>query len=538
MKITTIISIAFTMVIGMGLVSCQKGDLTANPNAAPITAITPSLIINHLTANLIRNEEMPFGDVNKSNQFQISNYSKYWGNNEYSWSYSAHSYDILSYAVQLEKQASKQLGNTTNKYFALAKFFRAYSAIWLTQRVGDIPMLQAGNIDNLTPAFDSQHDVYKRSLMLLDSANMMFNNLFAAANPLKPGDVFDGGDIFGFTNLKWQKLINSYKLRILISLSKRADDNADLNIKTQFATIIADAVKYPIMASNSDNMVYKYNAVNLYPIFQSGSSSYNNFMNVGKTVLDITTANKDPRTFIYATPASAQIAAGKTISDFTAYVGSDPKTALSDLQKSSDGGNLSFFNASRYLGSNTGATAEPFIFIGYPELCFNIAEGINRGWAATTDAKSYYDKGIASSFTNFGLNVNQNSSIVISNLLGASWYSDIVKSTVTTDNATFLTNVTYNVASSSAALTQILQQKYVAFFMNSGWEAFYNYRRTGVPVFSQGGPGTGTANSLIPRRWLYPIDEINYNNANYKTALTAQFDAGADNVTKDTWLTK
>jgi len=59
---------------------------------------------------------------------------------------------------------------------------------------------------------------------------------------------------------------------------------------------------------------------------------------------------------------------------------------------------------------------------------------------------------------------------------------------VTTDNATFLTNVAYNVASSSTALTQILQQKYVAFFMNSGWEAFYNYRRTGVPVFSQAGP--------------------------------------------------
>ncbi len=534
-------TVALGAAISLVATSCQKGDLLSNPNAATeSTAIPVSLILNHVTANFIRGEELPFnGDQNGANnafkmdQYQVANYSKYWGNNEYSWSYSGHSYEILKYAIKLEDQSKLQLGNTTNKYFAVAKFLRAYSAIWLSQRVGDIPMAQAGNIAYPTPVFDTQKDVYKNSLTLLEDANTMFTALNNASNS---NTAFDGGDIFNLTNLQWQKLINTYHLRVLISLSKRADDNADLNIKAQFAAIVTNPTKYPIMTANSDNMVYKFNSVNQYPNFQQGNTPYNNFMDVSKTVLDITTANKDPRTYVIATPAPKQIAApiSKPISDFTAYVGADPKLSLSDIQTASDGGNLSYFNALRYFGSNTGATAEPFIFIGYPELCFNIAEGINRGWATTltaTDAKSWYDKGIAASFSNFGLNVTSNSTVTISNLAVTG------QGTVTTDNATFLANVAYNTGSASTALTQILQQKYIAMFMNSGYEAFFNYRRTGVPSFSQSGPGTGTANGLIPKRWLYPIDEINYNNANYKTSIGSQY-GGVDDVTKDTWLTK
>ncbi|TDO20198.1 SusD/RagB family nutrient-binding outer membrane lipoprotein [Pedobacter duraquae] len=518
-----------SLVLIFSVSSCQKGDLINDPNAVNSNALVPvSLILNHLTATFIRTEEFPFGTVNKTNQFQVSNYDKYWGTNEYNYSYSTHSYDILKYAVQLEVQAATQVG-PNSKYAAVAKFFRAYSAIWLAQRVGDIPMTQAGDPSFITPAFDTQHDVYKNSLKLLEDANAIFNTAIA---PATQNTVFNTGDIFGFTNLQWQKLINTYRLRVLLSLSKRADDNADLNVKTQFATIVNNPATNPIMTSNSDNMVYKFTAITLYPIFATGNSSYNNFMNVGKTVLDITTASKDPRTFLMATPITGTTATNA--GDFSRYVGADPGTALATLQNTAATGIYSFFNAKRYLGSNTGSTAEPFIFIGYPELCFNIAEGINRGWApalAATDAKSYYDKGIAASFANFGLNVATNSSVNISDVGGAT------VGTTTTDNATFLANVAYNTATPATALTQILSQKYVAFFMNSGYEAFFNYRRTGLPNFSKGGVGIGTAGGALPRRWLYPLAEINNNSANYKAAISSQF-GGSEDIFKDTWLTK
>ena len=108
--------------------------------------------------------------------------------------------------------------------------------------------------------------------------------------------------------------------------------------------------------------------------------------------------------------------------------------------------------------------------------------------------------------------------------------------TVSVSNFLSNPNIVY-AGDNAAGLTQILQQKYVAFWQNSGWEAYYNWRRTGVPTFSQGGPGIGTPNNQIPIRWLYPTDEQVYNTTNYQAALSSQF-GGTDDITKTMWLTK
>ena len=81
----------------------------------------------------------------------------------------------------------------------------------------------------------------------------------------------------------------------------------------------------------------------------------------------------------------------------------------------------------------------------------------------------------------------------------------------------------------------ILIQKYLAYFNNSGWESFYNIRRTGVPVLSVG-PGNGN-NNMIPTRWQYPQAEYQYNQANVKAAIQQQF-AGADDRNGVLWINK
>ncbi len=78
-------------------------------------------------------------------------------------------------------------------------------------------------------------------------------------------------------------------------------------------------------------------------------------------------------------------------------------------------------------------------------------------------------------------------------------------------------------------------QKYLAFFQNSGWEAYYNYRRTGVPAFD-GGTGIGN-NGIIPKRWAYPTDEQNTNAGNWQSALQAQ-GFNTDNINDAMWLIK
>ncbi|MEI9955507.1 MAG: hypothetical protein WDM90_04170 [Ferruginibacter sp.] len=110
--------------------SCQKGDLLTNPNVAAESSTVPaSLILNNLTSNLMREEEPVISTVYRYNQNIVSNYPYYFGSNSYNWSNTSHTFDMLRYCSKLEEQAQKQYGNTTNVYFALSKFFRAYAFI-------------------------------------------------------------------------------------------------------------------------------------------------------------------------------------------------------------------------------------------------------------------------------------------------------------------------------------------------------------------------------------------------------------------------
>ena len=542
MKIKSFISVCLIILAtAVTNTSCKKDGLENNPNiASSVSTIPVSLILNNITSNMIKNanpvsnSEEAWSNVQRLNQYYVANYSYYWGTNFYNWSNSDHQYEMLKNAVKLEEQAQKQFGNNTNVYFAVSKFIRAYSSIWLAQRVGDIPMTEAGDPTNLIPKYDTQKDVYKNSLKLLDDANAIFSSKISPVNSNVKLDA--AGDIFGLTNLQWQKLINTYKLRLLISLSKRAVDNTDLNIPAQFAAIVNNPAQYPIMASNSDNMKYVYNAAtNQYPIIRTGNINYNNYTNICKTYLDITTANQDPRTFIAATPAPNQIKSiangglGKSISDFTAYVGADINISQSAMLTDATNGKYSYGNYLRYYTSAAGANCEPYVLIGYPEMCFNIAEGINRGWAVGS-AATWYNNGIAASLNLYGLTNGQ--TFTIGDLTGT------VLGTVTINTTQFLSNPNVVYAGDNATgLAQILAQKYVAMFNNSASEAYYNWRRTGIPAFPQGGVGIGTPNNQIPRRWQYPQLEISYNTTNYQAAIQSQY-GGTDDVTKDSWLTK
>ena len=256
-------------------------------------------------------------------------------------------------------------------------------------------------------------------------------------------------------------------------------------------------------------------------------------------MLDLTTETLDPRTFVFATPAPAAYkVAGKAIDDFSSYVGASTNTTQAALNAGTDTkgtsdedkGAYSYINYKRYFSSQDGSTAEPYILMGYAEMCFNIAEGINRGWA-TGDAASWYQKGIEASLDVYGL--SDGAALVVGDRLGNTL------GTVTVNTSQFLNHpsVVYQ-GNNEAGLEQILNQKYLAMFNNSGYEGFYNWLRTGYPsTFQEGGSGIGTADNKISRRWMYPQNEISYNNANYQQAIQSQY-GGKDDVTQNTWLFK
>jgi len=193
-------------------------------------------------------------------------------------------------------------------------------------------------------------------------------------------------------------------------------------------------------------------------------------------------------------------------------------------------GAYSFQSRSRYYSNYSG---ENVFIVGYPEMCFNIAEGINRGWA-TGNAESWYQKGIKASMEFYGIKEGPNA--MRYSKTGGRDAADFVTYNVDFSFDSYYAQplVRYN-GNTSAGLEQIITQKYLAFFMNSGSEAYFNFRRTGFPKFLT---GVGTGNSgRIAVRWQYPTSERTYNPDNYKTAIDRQF-SGKDDINDAIWISK
>lgn len=512
----------------------QFEEFTVNPNVAGEESnMPPSYLLGRVLFEMFNGGgvadnrpgsvyEGPWNYLARINQYTAGNNNNYGGSNFYTWTSSATMYNQIKNINKMEEQAARISGTQQTSYSALGKFLRAYSYIWYTQRVGDIPMYEAGKgLETLKPQFDTQQDVYAQCLTLLDEANAEIAALIPTITTATniDGDIFYGNDL-----KKWQKAINTYKLRVLISLSKRADDAPELSIKERFREVIENPSVYPIFSNNADNLQFKFNAqYNQYPTFYI--TLYADQLNIGKTFLDLTTAVSDPRTFIAATPAPAEIKAGKTISDFSAYVGADNGKSQSDLVIEALAGKYSYGNYIRYLNTNVLNNApEPYILVGYSEMCFNVAEAIHRGWL-DGDAGEFYLKGIQASLGFYGL--SDGTILPIGDAFGKPYGN------VTVSVADFLNHpeVVYK-GDTPDGLEQILQQKYVSMFQNSGWEPFYNQRRTGIPSFSEG-PGIN-ASQKIPKRWKYPSDETKNNPENAEEAIQRQF-GGEDDLNGLIW---
>jgi Starch-binding associating with outer membrane len=495
----TIIALVFT--------SCKDkfDEYAVNPNA-PVQA-PAGLVLNKLMTDLYNNgggnDQRPWGDASKYSQFWCVNYN-YYGNQDYGWTTTNLDFGTLYDVTKMEDEAKRNGAKDVNPYAALGKFFRAYFFVNMANRVGDVPMSEALKASSsvFKPKYDNQKDIFVQALKWLDEANSDLATLIGAGDKSLLGDFYFQNDLN-----KWRKIVNAYQLRTLIALSKRADTEGDMQIKQRFAAIISDAAKFPILTGMSDNLQYAYNSVqNKYPTNPDNFGFDATRNNMAETYIKTLTDLKDPRVFVVAEPADSMLRKGFKATDFEAYVGASSGEGLDDMSAKANKGMYSFINRKRYY---SGYTAEPAILIGYVEQCFNIAEAINRGWI-TGNAEDFYKKGITASIKFYGI------------------------SDANTEGYITQTDCKYK-GNNADGLKQILTQKYLGFFQNSGWEAFYNQRRTGVPTFSV---GAGNINSnRIPKRWQYPISERNNNSDSYKTAIDRQF-AGKDDTNMDMWLIK
>ncbi|WP_442588772.1 SusD/RagB family nutrient-binding outer membrane lipoprotein [Pedobacter sp. AW31-3R] len=471
----------------LSLAGCKKfSEFQVDPNKS--TVAPPQLLLSAVSQQAFDSSSLDVALASRQMAFtdNVSNF-QYYG-------WTRGTFDVYNNLRQVIKMEEAAVSYNRPEYIPLVKFYKAWYFLQLTQMFGDIPYSQAlnGEAGISAPVYDQQEDIYLSILNELKDANVLITNNTASV---------DGDIIYGGSMEQWKRAINSLSLRVLMSLSLK-ESNTRIAPKTRFAEIVNNPAQYPLLSSNGDNAQLVYNDLqdNRYPFFNNNDLQTAFYMD--ETFVDLLKGLKDPRLFSFADKAPKFVNLEAT--DFAAYGGVNGSDAVNENNSKTVAGVVSKINPRFYKN----AVNEPSIGLGYAEVQFILAEGVSRGWI-TGNAASYYQKGIEASML----------------------FYKITPATI----ATYLAQPATQLPAVDP-LKSIITQKYIASFMNSSWQPFYEQRRTGFPVFDVSGEGV-LNNKMIPKRWMYPTLELQRNGKHVSEAISGQFEQG-DNINGVMWLIK
>lgn len=473
------------------LASCESNLDKINENPNDQASIDPKYLLTYVSKATFQVD----GDNMYASRMMIGTD----GENKYQYmKWNEASFEVYSKALLNTVKMMQEAEKIKNKnYVAIGKFLRAYHFFTISLKVGSIPYTEAvkGESGITQSKYDSQDVVMAGILSELKEANDLINT----------NDKIEGDIVFNGDAAKWKKLINSFRLKILITLSKKTTVGS-YNIATEFASI---AGSQPLMTSISDNGELKFAdaADSRYTMFNN--SGYGSSLYMADYFINLFKDRKDPRLFTFASQTTGAKEAGKAITDFTGYNGGDPISPYSENAKLITAKNISKVN-DRF---HKDPTNEPSSVLSYSELEFILAEAAARGWISGS-AKTHYDNAIKASFSFYQTYVKNPGQY----FAGFDVNQYLATPLVAYDNSAPL----------QQQVEKIITQKYMTMFHQSQWTSYYDYLRTGYPNYPL---KSGTP---APFRFRYPQSEYNYNSENLKAALTAQY-GGNDNINSKPW---
>ncbi|MBN2820836.1 MAG: SusD/RagB family nutrient-binding outer membrane lipoprotein [Bacteroidales bacterium] len=270
--------------------------------------------------------------------------------------------EIFMNAKVLIEKAENTEGKVSPYYAGIGRVLVATTLGISTDLFGDMPFSEAfrGTENILTPAFDTQEQLYDTLFIILDAAISDFN---ATENAVAvSGDVVYHGDI-----AKWKKAAYSIKARHELQL-------AGVNGSAAYTAALAAAANG--FSSVADDYMVPWESSNNNPIFQFMEQRTD--IRMGAPLVDLMKLNDDPRLpFLVAEDANGE------------YTGS----IIGSLNESAS-------KPGAYLA---GATA-PSVIMSYAELLFIEAEA---KFMLGQDAQSTYEAAVAASVLQITGDANQ-----------------------------------------------------------------------------------------------------------------------------------
>ncbi len=535
------ISLSLSLLLALG--ACKDlDDLNVNPNSpAPETTDVNLLLPTAITMLGNRVVDLGFGDLAGVVQ-HMQKTGWQGGFNAYDWSSPgqewASYYSILRNSDEFYKKAVKD----EYKYHeGIGLIIKAYTFGLIADLWGDAPYTEALRAEEgpayFKPAFDKQQDIYHGILADLETANTLLAQ--EGNQPVNATqDVLYAGNV-----AKWRKFANSLALRYYMRLQAKEPEYA----KAGVTKIASDPAKYPLITSAEDDANVGY------PGIASAAWPTNMVYNIApdgeymrrkpcSTLVEVLKSLNDPRIAVWfdKVPQPLVLVAGTNVSrasadgktwEISADIAQDYETTYNTpINYSTDyigippaiGGNM-FYNL-QMAGAVAGqGRYNPHIsqinsmykdatgdllkmrLISAAEVNFILAEAASYSWIS--GAETYYNNGIRESFKAWGVSAGF-------------------------DN--YITGAPYD------GLKSIIQQKWIASW-SAASEAWFDWRRTGLPVLKAGPSATRAA---LPLRFYYSLnDDLNTNTDNANAAISnlvrtsyASSDPTNNSAWSKTWL--
>ncbi|MCH4183195.1 MAG: SusD/RagB family nutrient-binding outer membrane lipoprotein [Prevotella sp.] len=537
----------------VGFTSCSSNDAMTELNTDPSKAATIDANAQLTTAELQLYGDLDASATVRSYLYAFTqqlmgcwNTTNYGGRHTQDDNEMGHTWrDLYPHAVRDLVDAESRTHNDKSKLNinAALRVYRAYIMSILTDIYGDVPYFQAGQgyiSKNPAPKFDKQKDIYTDLFAQLDTAQTQF----AVGTDKITGDLIYSGNIS-----KWQKLVNSLRMRWAMRISDVAPDQA----KKEFIKAVNDANGY--MTTTDDDALIKY----ISGKFSFGSDAYNDYrMNrisqllfgndpsnnpsfMCSTFFNELKNSGDPRTYricrfycddlMSATMPDNRIDLTHEIltqnitpapRDPGAYAWepwpsgytSDTLTILKKKNNLIDPGRA--YNVEPKLATNFLQPDNPGTVMTSAEVKFLMAEAQLKGWNVSAEtAEQLYDEGVRLSMDYLSKNY------------GCAPVSDA-------ELQAFLAGNDFG-HTAEKQKEAINTQAWILHFTNP-YEGWANLRRSGYPKLkSPADYGFTMINGHdIPVRLCYPVLESSYNKANYEDAVSRQ-PGGVDSWNNRVW---
>lgn len=500
--------------LGLLLISsvfaCKKDlDINDNPNA-PVEATVRTVLPQALTATA--NNMSQFNNYGAqvvgyyangggvsgwgsivSYNYQTSEFNGLWST----------TYDILT---DVKYVLDKSEGDATlTEFNAAAKVLKAYNFQLLVDTYNDVPYTEANQgLGTLLPKYDKGTDIYKSLADLCDEAIASFKTVTTATPAFKIADPLFGGDA-----KRWAQFANTLKLKLVLKGKGKVQfSNTTFDAAVGFITADASVQPGYTKIEGKQNPAWNRWAYSASGAAVSAASQYA----VTPWIMSFYDDTK-----IYD-PARANVVFKSGVSTAVNQLGYQLSDAGRGATPSSwfRGSNASTYDK---IGILKGPDAAQPIMLA-AESYFLQAEASLDGTLPAGSAKTAYLSGIEASFRYLYLN---NAGTVTAGkdpvADAATYQADNVENPL----------VNFDLAVTDAQkLEAIITQKYIAFNMLFGHEAWNEFRRTGYPSIRTSGAdetesfvsivSESSAPNKLPTRLPYPLSEYKYNAGNIPDA--------------------